>query len=109
MHEVKKIKKVSSTWPKDFTAVPLVHYQVTDNSGGIYTDQGESTSMVQISIHIFTETLTEGIEIAGIVNEKIQALGWERVGFSQASEKYQHITLMFMAEIDTETNTHFYT
>jgi hypothetical protein len=108
LHSISDIKSISSKWGKSFEQVPSACYLITGNTVNQQTSEGESTSLVQVSVHLFAETLAQAETIAQQVDEKLSEIGWYRTLYRhEAESEYEHITLMFSSNIDVYTLEHF--
>lgn len=107
LHDISELKKIASTWPKDFAKLPLAFYSVGNSSTAVVTEKGEDVTRVQMTIHIFSKTRTEADVILSKVNQAMNARYWNRTNYVYQSEKYEHVQASFITEIDVVTGEHF--
>lgn len=107
LSKIEEITTVSSMWPQQFEALPLVCYIITENSASITTTEGESISRIQASIHIFTDNIEQAESISMKINDELTSNYWKRVGYTHVIEPKEHLTLLYATHVDVETLEHF--
>lgn len=107
LNGIDDIKAVTATWSDNYETVPLAYYEISNNTASITTEAGEDVSRVQATIHIFADTLKKAEEIAVQVDEAITSNYWSRTNYFTRSEKFEHITLTYLVDIDKISGEHY--
>lgn len=104
---IPEIKVITRTWSKDYEDLPLAFYTISGNSASIITQEGEDTSRIQATVHIFAKTRDEADAIITTVDRAMTEDYWSRTTYNHSSEKYEHVQASWIVEVDLLTNEHF--